>query len=115
MNKFVMSAALFLAFTASAMATEKKNDNLDLICDKADVMEKALADKGYFTLLNMKNKEKVAETIWVGGQSAVITALEPESNKICVLALLDNVVFNSDTIQGLYKSWDQQETKKKGI
>lgn len=115
MNKFIMSAFVLLAITSSAMATEKKSGDTDLICDKADAIEKALTNKGYFTLLNMKNKEKVSETVWVSAGSAVITALEPESNKICVLAILDDVIFNSDTIQLLYKSWDQQETKKKGI
>lgn len=111
MNK-VLLIAVFVVMSCVAFADTTKKD---MVCEKTATIQKRLQDKGYFSLLNMKNSDSVIETIWVGGQSAIITALVPDSDSTCILAMMTDTVYNSDTLQGLYKAWDQQETKKKGI
>ena len=68
----------------------------------------------------MTNKENVIETIWVSGQSIAITATPPKTqanaeDTVCLIALMKDVVYNSDTVEGLYKVFEAQLQKEKGI
>lgn len=84
-----------------------------LVCDKKESVIKTFEDKKFFPLLNMTNKEKVVETIWISGASIALTAATGDN--ICLLAMMDEVVYNSDTITGLYKVFEAQLNKEKGI
>jgi hypothetical protein len=110
MKKFL--CALFIMISTSAYAETKPNEP---ICEKAEQVQKILNDKGFFLLLNMETKDGVLESLWIGGQSAVIVAKAPKDEKSCVVALLDNVIYNSDTITGLAKAYEAQSKKQKDI
>ena len=86
-----------------------------MTCDKKENMLKAFEDNKFFSLLNMTNNSKVVETIWVSGTSIAITAAVPDSDQVCLLAMMTDVVYNSDTVTGLYKVFEQQLNKEKGI
>lgn len=113
----IIGAASLFAF--SAMAKDKPKEEEKLICDARDKMEKVLADKGFYHLLNMTNNNKVVEEFWIAGQSVTILAQVPKTEKettetTCLLAVMDNVIYNSETITGLYKAMEKQ-TKQKEI
>ena len=127
MNKnFMIFAVSFLAtfytsmFLNSVHAKEApKKDELP-ICDTRENTIKTLTGQKYFPLLNMTNKENVIETIWVSGQSIAITATPPKTqanaeDTVCLIAMMKDVVYNSDTIEGLYKVFEAQMQKEKGI
>lgn len=99
--------ALSLSYAKEAPKQEK------LVCDKKENIVKVFEDKKFFPLLNMTNKEKVVETIWISGATIAITAAKDDT--VCMLAMMDDVVYNSDTITGLYKVFEAQLNKEKGI
>lgn len=109
----LITSALLISFSAFAKEAPKKDEQL--VCDKKEAVVKTFEEKKFFSLLNMTNKEKVVETVWVSGTSIAITAASPDGNTLCLLAMMDNVVYNSDTVTGLYKVFEQQLNKEKGI
>ena len=114
MNKYMLGVLFALSVSFSfATAKEQPKQQEKLVCDtKANVI-KTFEEKKFFSLLNMTNKEKVVETIWVNGTSIAITAASGDT--VCLLAMMDEVVYNSDTITGLYKVFEAQLNKEKGI
>ena len=109
----LVTTALLISFSAFAKAPAKQEDKL--VCDKKEAVIKAFNDSKFFPLLNMTNKEKVTETIWISGTTIAITASVPKEDTVCLLAMMDEVVYNSDTIEGLYKVFEAQLNKEKGI
>ena len=99
--------------TASPKAPAKQEEKL--VCDKKENIVKTFEDKKFFSLLSMTNKEGVVETIWISGATIAITAAVPKEDQVCLLAMMSDVVYNSDTIQGLNKVFEQQLNKEKGI
>ena len=116
MNKYIMGvlialgASFAIAAEAPKEAPKKEEKN---VCVKTEDIQKVMNDKGYFTLLNMTNKNKVIETVWIAGTTVVITAQDDKDS--CVLAMLDDVVYNPDTLQGLLKAYESQQKKQKDI
>lgn len=108
----VLAVPLSWAATNPSAKVEKETEKL--ICDKTENVEKVLAERGYFHLLNMTNSDKVVESLWVGGQSATIVAKVPNQDTVCVLAVMSNVIYNSDVINDIYKNMEKQ-TKQKDI
>lgn len=105
---------LILATLSSASAdtpTKEKEDKL--VCAKISDVTKIMNDKQFYHLLNMNNKNGVTETIWVGGTDIVITAQDKESS--CVIAMMKEVVYDPDTLQGLVKAYEIQQKKQKDI
>lgn len=118
--KFMFAAILgcVLAIPVSWATTNPSakvdKDAEKLICDTTEKIEKVLYDQGYFHLLNMTNKEKVVQSLWVGGQSATIVAKVPGQDTTCLLAVMSDVIYNSDVINQIYKNMEKQ-TKQKDI
>lgn len=113
MSATLIGCLLVIPLTwATAKETPKQTEE-KLVCDKKESVIKTFEENKFFSLLNMTNKEKVVETIWVNGTSIAITAASGDT--VCLLAMMDNVVYNSDTITGLYKVFEQQLNKEKGI
>jgi hypothetical protein len=102
---------------ATAKETPKtpKQTEEKLVCDKKETVIKTFGDAKFFPLLNMTNKEKVVETIWISGSSIALTASVPNEDTVCLLAMMTDVVYNSDTVEGLYKVFEAQLNKEKGI
>lgn len=98
---------------AATKAPAKQEEKL--VCDKKEAVIKSFGDAKFFPLLNMTNKEKVVETIWISGTSIALTASVPNDDTICLLAMMSDVVYNSDTVEGLYKVFEAQLNKEKGI
>lgn len=125
-KNFVIFSVTFLVTFYTSMflnsvhaKTAPKKDELP-ICDTIENSIKALTGEKYFPLLNMTNKEGVVETIWITGQAIAITAAPPKTQSnaedtVCLIALMKDVVYNSDTIEGLYKVFEAQLQKEKGI
>lgn len=114
MNKIVFA---FLLLTSSAFAAEAKKDD-DLPCAKNTEVEKVMNDKGYALVLNMhrteKNPEGVIESLWIGGQNAVITATTPKGEFSCIISQFNNVIVNPQAIEGIWENYKKQ-TKQKDI
>lgn len=111
---FFLTYAYFHSTSHAAPKAPAKQED-KLVCDKKEDVIKAFEDKKFFPLLNMTNKEKVVETIWISGASIALTASVPNENTICLLAMMTDVVYNSDTIEGLHKVFEAQLNKEKGI
>lgn len=118
MRYVIITVLSFLAGTflfqyvnhAHAKETPQKDEKL--ICDVTDKMQKILEEKGYFLLLNMKNPDNVVESLWVGGQSATIMAKVPEGNQSCLLAVMNGVIYNADTVEAIYKNMVKETGRK---
>ena len=113
MKKLIILAAILASFSAQAKTTPKKEELP--ICDKKENVLKLMEDSKFFSLLNMTNKEGVVETIWISGTSIAITTNPPKSEMTCLIAMMSDVVYNSDTVTGLYKVFEAQLNKEKGI
>lgn len=111
---FFLTYAYFHSVGHAAPKAPSKQEE-KLICDKKEAVIKAFNDSKFFPLLNMTNKEKVTETIWISGTTIAITASVPKEDTLCLLAMMDEVVYNSDTVEGLYKVFEAQLNKEKGI
>jgi len=98
-----------------AKEAPKQQQQEKLVCDKKENIVKTFEDKKFFALLNMTNKEQVVETIWISGATIAITATVPKEDQVCLLAMMTDVVYNSDTIEGLHKVFEAQLNKEKGI
>jgi hypothetical protein len=113
MKKLIMLAAILASFSAQAKSQPKK-DELP-ICESKENVIKYMNESKFFPLLNMNNKEGVVETIWITGQAIAITTSPPKSEMTCLIAMMKDVVYNSDTVTGLYKVFEAQLNKEKGI
>ena len=113
--KHIIIGILSLLAINFAYAKEAPKKEEKMVCDKKENIVKTFEDKKFFSLLNMTNDSKVVETIWISGTTIAITAAAPEGDNVCLLAMMTDVVYNSDTIQGLNKVFEQQLNKEKGI
>lgn len=111
---FFLTYAYFHSVGHAAPKAPAKQEE-KLVCDKKETVIKTFGDAKFFPLLNMTNKEKVVETIWISGTSIALTATVPNEDTICLLAMMTDVVYNSDTVEGLYKVFEAQLNKEKGI
>lgn len=101
-----------LASLSTALADNKPKED-KLVCTKTADLTKIMNDKSFYHLLNMNNKNDVTETIWVSGTDIVITAQEKDTS--CVIAMMNGVVYNPDTLEGLVKAYEIQSKKQKDI
>lgn len=101
-----------LATAKERMDGKKTEDNL--ICIANPELDKTMKEKGYGVLLTMRNENKIVETVWVTGQSIMITAAVPEIDKSCLLASMDDVTFNPTVIEQIFEIYKKQ-TKQKDI
>ena len=92
--------------------TESKAQE-NMVCVKTSELAKIMEQKGLFSLMNMTNDNGVVETVWITGQSVMITAQNKEDS--CMLAMMKDVVYNPDTLQGLVKAFESQQKKQKDI
>ena len=115
MNKYIAGALCVLGVLFflqwKAQADEKKED---LICTKNEELQKILHDKGYEILLNMTNSDGVIQTLWVAGQSALITAAVPKQDNSCLLVTMKDVTYAPYTIESIWENYKKQ-TKQKDI
>jgi hypothetical protein len=111
---FFLTYAYFHSVGHAAPKAPAKQEE-KMVCDKKENIVKTFEDKKFFPLLNMTNQEKVVETIWISGATIAITASVPKDDTVCLLAMMDEVVYNSDTVTGLYKVFEAQLNKEKGI
>ena len=109
----LLGSAMVIMLSLNSIGFAKTTKQEQLVCDKKDNIVKVFEDNKFFPLLNMTNKEKVVETIWISGAAIAITAANGDT--VCMLAMMDDVVYNSDTITGLYKVFEAQLNKEKGI
>ena len=96
MKKLITLAAILASFSAQAKSQPKKEELP--ICDKRESVLKLMEDSKFFSLLNMTNKEGVVETIWISGTSIAVTTNPPKSEMTCLIAMMSDVVYNSDTV-----------------
>ena len=89
--------------------TESKSQE-NMVCVKTSELAKIMEQKGLFSLMNMTNDNGVVETVWITGQSVMITAQNKEDS--CMLAMMKDVVYNPDTLQGLVKAFESQQKKQ---
>lgn len=108
--------ALPVTWATADTKTPAKNEADKLVCAKNDDVEKIMEDKGYSLLLNMTrkedNKEGIIESLWVGGQSAVVTASVPNTDTSCLLANMDNVIINPNAIESIWEAYKKQNKQK---
>lgn len=100
------------AHNAHAAEAPKKEEKM--ICVSNTELDKTMVSKGYDVLLTMKNEDGVVESIWVGGQSIVITAAVPNETKSCLLANMSTVTYNPKAIEEIWETYKKQ-TKQKDI
>ena len=84
-----------------------------IVCEKTESLTKTMNGKGFYHLLNMTNDSKVVETIWISGTSIAITAQTDDSS--CLLAMMNDVTYNPDTLQALVGAYEKQKGKQKDI
>ena len=109
---FIGISASQLIIHAHAKEAPKKEDNL--VCVTNAELDKTMKDKGFGVLLNMTNDNGVVETVWVGGQSIMITAAVEKEDTSCLLASMKDVTYNPNAIEGIWEIYKKQ-TKQKDI
>ena len=106
--------AVVLASTALAKDAEPKKD--ELACAKNVDVEKIMEEKGYALLLNMtrtdNNKDGIIESLWINGQSTVITASVAGSDSSCFMANFGNVIVNPNAIEAIWENYKKQNKQK---
>jgi hypothetical protein len=110
----ILLAGLFLT---SSYAKERMDGNASaekLVCVTNAELDKQMKEKGYGVLLNMTNENGIVETVWVGGQSIMITAAVEKQDTSCLLAAMKDVTYNPNAIEQIYEIYKKQ-TKQKDI
>lgn len=98
--------------TAETKAPKKEDEKL--VCVSNAELDKNMTEKGYDILLQMTNENDVKQTIWLYGQSIVITASVPKEETSCLLATMKNVTYNPKAIEEVWETYKKQ-TKQKDI
>ena len=114
--RFITAALLGCAIALPltwATAKEAPKNKDELACEKTEQAEKYMSEKSFFQLFTMKNEEGLNEAVWISGTSAIITATAGENT--CILALMNDVTYNPDTLQGLMKAYETLKGKQKDI
>ena len=104
-------------FTGLSFAKERmdsKENPEKLVCVSNAELDKQMKEKGYGVLLNMTNDNGVVETVWIGGQSIMITAAVEKQDTSCLLAAMKDVTYNPNAIEQIYEIYKKQ-TKQKDI
>lgn len=114
--KKLLATTLVVCFASFAMAKEQpKKTEPEPVCGSKAAMNMAMDKQGFYDLLDMTNKEGVVETIWIGSnREIIITATIPDVDKSCLLASMTNVIYNSETVDALFKAMEKA-TKQKEI
>jgi hypothetical protein len=107
----ILGSSFFQYVNHAHAETSAKNEKL--VCEKTEDVAKMMNEKGFFHLLNMTNDSKVVETIWISGTSIAITAQTGDNS--CFLAMMNDVTYNPDTLQGLVNAYEKQKGKQKDI
>jgi len=115
MNKYVLGIIFALGVSFAYAATKEQPKKNELVCDKKETVKNTMIGAKFFPLLNMTNKEGVVETIWISGSTIAITASPAKEDVSCMLAMMSDVIYDSDTITALHKVFEQQLNKEKGI
>lgn len=114
----LVGCLLALPVTWATAETKPASKDDDIPCAKNTDVEKVMNDKGYALVLNMKRTEKnpegIIETLWLGGQDAVITATTPKGEYSCIISQFNNVIVNPQAIEGIWENYKKQ-TKQKDI
>ena len=111
---FIGISASQLIIHANAKEAPKKDDKNDIVCLTNAELDKIMVDKNYDVLLTMKNNDNIVESVWVYGQSIIITAAIPNEQKSCLLATMSDVTFNPKAIEEIWETYKKQ-TKQKDI
>lgn len=111
---FSVSFGVSQLLTHAKGAEAPKKEEEKMICVSNTELDKTMVSKGYDVLLTMKNEDGVVESIWVGGQSIVITAAVPNETKSCLLANMSTVTYNPKAIEEIWETYKKQ-TKQKDI
>mgnify|MGYP003345544958 CR=1 FL=1 len=101
-----------MAFAVGEKETPKTDQKKELVCAKNDEIEKIMKEKGYSLLLNMTSNDGVIETLWIGGQSAVVTGTTNKSDTSCLLSTMNGIIFNPYTVEGIWESYKKQSKQK---
>ena len=114
--KYVMIilAGLFLTSAYAKERMDGKESAVKLVCVTNAELDKQMKEKGYGVLLNMTNENGVVETVWVCGQSIMITAAVEKQDTSCLLAAMKDVTYNPNAIEQIYEIYKKQ-TKQKDI
>jgi len=114
--KYVMIilAGLFLTSAYAKERMDGKESAEKLVCVTNAELDKQMKEKGYGVLLNMTNDNGVVETVWIGGQSIMITAAVEKQDTSCLLAAMKDVTYNPNAIEQIYEIYKKQ-TKQKDI
>lgn len=117
MNKYMLGILMALGVSfAVAAPTTKEAPKEELPCANNTDIEKIMEEKGYSLLLNMTrkqdNKDGIIESLWVGGQDAVITATVPKGESSCMIATMNNVIINPNAIEGIWEAYKKQNKQK---
>lgn len=115
MNKYMLGVLLALGVSFAVTAKEAPK-NEEMVCAKNVDIEKIMNEKGYSLLLNMtrteNNKDGIIESLWIGGQSAVITASVAGSDSSCFITNMNNVIINPNAIEGIWEAYKKQNKQK---
>lgn len=99
--------------TAETKTPSKKEE---MPCAKNVDIEKIMTEKGYSLLLNMtrkeNNKDGIIESLWIGGQSAIITATVPNADSSCLVTNMEGVVINPYTVEQIWETYKKQNKQK---
>lgn len=114
MKKFIIFATCFsFGWLTTQLIVHAEHGPVDnkptekMICDDPAKIEDVLTEKGYFHLLDMKNENGVAEQLWTGGRSMVITVTK--ENKICLMSQADDVTYNPVTLQKIIEVYKKSQ------
>lgn len=115
---FIVSALIgcLLAIPVTWATAAPKKEEDKLVCAKNNDVEKIMADKGYALLMNMirteDNKEGIVESLWIGGTVVIITASIPTTDTSCIIANMQNVIVNPNTVEQIWEAYKKQMKQK---
>lgn len=110
----LLGCLLGLPLTWATAKEAPKKEEEKLVCVTNAELDKTMKEKGYGVLLNMTNDNNVVETVWVGGQSIMITASVDKQDTSCLIAAMKDVTYNPNAIEQIYEIYKKQ-TKQKDI
>ncbi len=110
---FIVTALFNFYVHAAEPKKDTKPEQQKIVCEKTESVQKTMDEKNFFLLLNMTNDSGIVESVWISGTTIVITAQAGENS--CFLAMMNDVTYNPDTLQGLVKAYEAQKGKQKDI
>jgi hypothetical protein len=110
----LLGSAFFQYVNHAHSKEAPKTEQDKLVCVTNAELDKTMKEKGYGVLLNMTNDNGIVETVWIGGQSIMITAAVEKQDTSCLLASMKDVTYNPNAIEQIYEIYKKQ-TKQKDI